>query len=54
MLFEAIKPPAFKTSAKIKNLVKMHGFPSQEVLTALRKGKKKCGCEYDVVKKAKV
>lgn len=54
MLLEEIKPPVFKTSDKIKNLVRKHGFPSQEVLTALRGKKKKCGPEYDVVKKAKV
>lgn len=54
MLLEEIKPPVFKTSKKIKDLVKKYGMPSQEVLSALRKGKKKCGPEYDVVKKAKV
>lgn len=54
MLLEEIKPSVFMTSSKIQNLVKKHGIPSQEVLTALRGKKKKCGDEYDVVKKAKV
>lgn len=52
-LKEAIKPPVFHTKPKVQELAKKHGIPSQEVLTALH-GKKKCGPEYDVVKKAKI
>lgn len=54
MLLEQIKPPVFKTDPKIQKLIQEFGIPSKEVLDALRKGKDKCGQEYDVVKKAKV
>lgn len=54
MLLEEIKSPVFNTKPAIQKLVNKHGIPSKEVLDALHKGKKKCGDEYDVVKKAKV
>ncbi len=54
MLLEQVLPPFFKTNSKVKKLIKKHGFPSDEVLKALRGKEKKCGVEYDVVKKAKV